>query len=164
MRTLMGVLAICMLVPAGAYAQQTALLTQLDYEEIRGLYSRYVYGYDAGDAQLVSSVFAPDATLVIGGRTIGDSRDKITAGIEPRVGLSGMRHIPTNILIEPSPEGASGMQYLLLMSFQDGQMPAVTTGGVYRDTIVKTADGWRFKKRDLSWFSAPPAPNTTSQQ
>jgi hypothetical protein len=164
MRTLIGVLVFCMLVPAGAHAQKAASLTAADYEEIRALYSKYVYGYDTGDATLVASVLAPDATLVIGGRTLGDSRDEIIAGIKPRVGVSGTRHIPTNILIEPSPEGATGMQYLMLMSFQDGKMPAVTSGGIYRDAIVKTAEGWRFKKREVTWFSAPPAVSTTSQR
>jgi hypothetical protein len=158
MRKWISVLAMSMLVAVGAQAQKKASLTPSDYEEIRALYSRYVYGYDTGDAHLVASVFAADATLIIGGKTVGDSRDKITAGIKPRVGMNGMRHIPTNILIEPSPEGATGMQYLMLMSFQDGKMPAVTSGGVYHDMIVKTTEGWRFKRREVTWFSAPPAP------
>src|SRR5262245_56686634 len=158
MQKWIGVLTACMLLAVGAHAQKAASLTPADYEEIKALYSKYVYGYDTGDAQMVASVFARDAVLVIGGKTMGDSRDKITAGIKPRVGMNGMRHIPTNILIEPSPEGAKGMQYLLLTSFQDGKAPSVTSGGVYNDVIVKTAEGWRFKRREVTWFSTPPAP------
>ena len=162
MQKWISVFAICMVMAVGAQAQKKASLTPIDYEEIRALYSRYVYGYDTGDAKMVASVFASDATLVIGGKTIGDSRDKITAGIKPRIGVSGMRHIPTNILIEPSAEGAKGMQYLMLMNFADGKMPSVTSGGVYNDLIVKTAEGWRFKRREVTWFSAPPAPPSSA--
>src|SRR5579864_2199616 len=106
MRKWIGVVALGLLAAAPALAQKKASLTPMDYEEIRALYSKYVYGYDTGDAQLVASVFAPDAALVIGGKVICDSREKITSGIKPRMGLAGMRHIPTNILIEPSAEGA----------------------------------------------------------
>jgi hypothetical protein len=157
----LSIVALSLLIPATAQAQKKASLTPADYEEIRALYSRYVYGYDSGDAQMVAGVFAPDARLTIGGKVLGDSREKIAGGLKPRVGLNGMRHIPTNILIEPSAEGAKGMQYLLIMNFQDGKMPLVASGGVYRDTIVKTAEGWRFKSREVSWFSTPPAPAST---
>jgi hypothetical protein len=158
MQKWIGVLAVSILIGGTADAQKGASLTPVDYEEIRALYSKYVYGYDTGDAQMVASVFARDATLVIGGKTTGDSRDTITGGIKPRVGVNGMRHIPTNILIESSPEGAKGMQYLTLMNFQDGKMPAVISGGVYHDAIIKTSEGWRFKRREVTWFSTPPAP------
>ncbi len=156
------IVALSVLVPVAALAQKPSL-TPTDYEEIRALYSRYVYGYDSGDAQMVASVFASDARLMIGGNVMGDSREKITAGIRPRVGMNGMRHIPTNILIEPTAEGAKGTQYLTLMNFQDGKAPSVTSGGVYRDTIVKTAEGWRFKTREVTWFSTPPAPSTSAR-
>src|SRR5258706_12856345 len=108
----LSIVALSVLIPATAVAQKKSL-TPADYEEIRGLYSHYVYGYDSGDAQMVASVFAPDARLTIGGKLIGDSREKISGGLKPRAGMNGMRHIPTNILIEPSPEGAKGMQYLM---------------------------------------------------
>jgi hypothetical protein len=163
MRKWIGVVVLGLLAAAPALAQKKASLTPMDYEEIRALYSKYVYGYDTGDAQVVASVFAPDAALVIGGKVIGDSREKITSGIKPRMGLAGMRHIPTNILIEPSAEGAKGTQYLMLMNFQDGKMPVVTSGGVYHDMIVRTSEGWRFKKREVSWFSEPPAAPKASQ-
>lgn len=155
-----SVVALSVLIPATALAQKKSL-TPVDYEEIRALYSRYVTMYDTGNAQMIGSVFTPDITVIIGGRLVGDSRDKIAATLKPRVGLSGTRHIPTNIAIEPSPEGATGTQYLLFMNFQDGKAPT-TRGGIYHDLLVKTPEGWRFKKRDMSWFSTPPAlPATT---
>jgi hypothetical protein len=158
MQKWVGALAICAMAATANAADKKATLSPADYEEIRGLYSKYVLGYDSGDAQLVASVFAPDATLVIGGRTMGESRDKITGGIKPRVGMNGSRHIPTNILIEPAPEGAKGTQYLTMMNFADGKPPVVMMGGVYHDVIVKTAEGWRFKRREVVWFSTAPAP------
>jgi hypothetical protein len=71
-------------------------------------------------------------------------------------------HISTNVLIEPASEGAKGSSYVTLIDLQ--KTPAVTGGGTYEDVIVKTKEGWRFKKR--SYFAeqvpAPAAPQKSS--
>jgi hypothetical protein len=64
------------------------------------------------------------------------------------------RHWNTNLLITPTPEGAKGAVYLM---FVDVGMkpPQITSAGRYEDTLVKTAQGWRFKQRRN--FPDPPA-------
>ncbi len=54
----------------------------------------------------------------------------------------------------PSAEGAIGWAYVLTVDgfTAIGGTPAkaaIQTGGPYRDVLVKTPDGWRFKSRTL---------------
>jgi hypothetical protein len=54
----------------------------------------------------------------------------------------------TNHLIEPSPEGARGKVYLLVIDIAQSNKPtSVNMGGHYEDVYVKTAAGWRIKTR-----------------
>jgi len=64
-------------------------------------------------------------------------------------------HYVTNVLIEPTTEGAMGAAYLLVVSSLDGNPPAVIRRGVYSDQLVKTAEGWRFEKRTINWERFP---------
>jgi hypothetical protein len=58
-------------------------------------------------------------------------------------------------MILPSAEGASGQVYLVLVDF--GTKPAtIATSASYSDELVKTAQGWRFKKRATKGDVAPP--------
>ncbi len=153
-------IVLSLLLPASAFAQKKAALSPADYEEIRGLYAKYAFGFDTGDAALVASVYAADGAFVVAGRVVGDSRDKIAGNVKPpAAGRPAMKHMPTNILIEPSADGATGRSYVALVTFQEGKAPVVTGGGYYSDLIVKTAEGWRFKRRDYQPFPAgAPAP------
>jgi hypothetical protein len=69
-------------------------------------------------------------------------------------------HFSTNHVIEPSPEGATGKQYLVVLNIgENGQPSAINQGGHYDDIYVKTAQGWRFKMRNYmpsNWV--PPQP------
>lgn len=152
------VLAFGVMATVGIQAADGPALTPADRDEIQGLYARYALGFDSGDAQMLGSVFTTDGTLINAGKLIGDSREKIAARARPRASLNGMRHILTNFMIDPSPEGAAGVQYLMLLNFQDGKAASIIGGGMYRDVIVKTAEGWRFKRREMIAFSEPPAP------
>ena len=62
----------------------------------------------------------------------------------------------TNLMIQPSPEGAIGWAYIWHVALVCGSPTGaavteatspVKDAGLYRDVIVKTAEGWRFKKR-----------------
>jgi len=158
-----GLVVLSLLLPGSAFAQKKAALSPADYEEIRGLYAKYAFGFDTGDAALVASVYAADGAFVVAGRVMADSREKIGGMVRPPApGKPAMKHMPTNILIEPSAEGATGKSYVALVTFQEGKPPAVTGGGLYADILVKTAEGWRFKKRDFQPFPAgAPAPAAT---
>ena len=58
------------------------------------------------------------------------------------------RHYTTNILIEPTAAGARGSAYALIVrNGEDGERPYILAKAVYHDQLVKTPEGWRFKKR-----------------
>lgn len=56
------------------------------------------------------------------------------------------RHVYTNLRITPTPEGARGFVYFNQLDVST-LPPTTSVTGIYEDTLVKTADGWRFKKR-----------------
>jgi len=59
-------------------------------------------------------------------------------------------------MILSAPDGASGQVYLVLVDFATKPATIVTSAS-YSDQLVKTAQGWRFKKRATKGDIAPPA-------
>ncbi len=136
-----------------AYAQKAPTLTPEDYAEIYQLYSAYTRATDmggAGDGSDYAACFTPDAEFEQSGR-INKGHDALKkmikvfhAGIQKN-GWSS-RHTYTSLSVTPSPEGARGSVYALIFNVT-ARPPFVDHSGVYEDTLVKTAQGWRFKKR-----------------
>ena len=138
---------------AWVYAQKSgATLTAQDLVEIQQLYAKYNWTLDAGDAEGYASTFTPDGVF---NSNVG--HDAIVKFAETFHGGMGahVRHWNTNLLILPTPEGAHGQVYLVLVDF--GTKPAtIATSASYSDDLVKTAQGWRFKKRATKGDAAPP--------
>ena len=65
---------------------------------------------------------------------------------------TGLTHIIVNTVITPTPTGAAGKSYLVMLGVQHDPTRIVRLGG-YQDTYVKTAHGWRFKTRWLVFYS-----------
>jgi hypothetical protein len=130
----------------GNTAADLVTLTPLDYVEIRQLAARYAHAVDqgAGEGYAYADLFAPGATF---GQTTG--RDNLaTLAKRTAKGPQTAWHFIVNHVIEPTEDGAKGMQYLVHLQYGDADKPnAVWGGGHYEDTYVKTADGWRFKTR-----------------
>ena len=126
-------------------------LTPQDYIEIYNLYSIYTRYTDMGyghDGTNYASMFTPDGSFGTGNR-VGREANKTAIhnqqGGWVRDGRS-VRHTTTNIVVEPSPEGARGSAYLLVFNIT-AVPPFPEDGGVYDDWLVKTTEGWKFKKR-----------------
>jgi SnoaL-like protein len=131
----------------------SAALTAQDFVEIQQLYAKYNWTLDAGDAEGYASTFTSDGTF---NNNVG--HDAIVKFAETFHGGMGahVRHWNTNLMILPAPEGAHGQVYLVLVDF--GTKPAtMVTSASYSDDLVKTAQGWRFKKRATKGDVAPPA-------
>src|SRR5712664_2812194 len=137
------------------YAQKAAgaALTSQDFVEIQQLYAKYNWTLDAGDAEGYASTFTPDGVFNtnVGHDAIVKFADTFHSGMGAHV-----RHWNTNLMILPAPDGASGQVYLVLVDF--ATKPAtIATSASYTDQLVKTAQGWRFKKRATKGDAAPPA-------
>jgi hypothetical protein len=137
---------------AWSYAQSggVATLTAQDYADIQQLYGRYNWAIDAGDVEGYVALYTPDGSFntfngADGLRTFMKGTQRGTR-----------RHWNSNLVITPSPEGASGKVYLLLVDV-GAKPPAISAAARYEDRLVKTAAGWRFKKRQTSPDPAPQA-------
>jgi SnoaL-like domain len=152
-RNVLGVLTAAMVAGATAVqAQPAAKLTADDLVEIQQLYARYNWTLDSGDSQGYAATFTPDGVFNnnVGHDAIVKFADTFHAGLGAHV-----KHWNTNLMIQPTATGASGQVYLVLVDF--GTKPAtIVTSATYADELVKTPQGWRFKKRATKGDVAPP--------
>ncbi len=152
------------------YAQQpkASKFTADDYIEIQTLYNTYAHALDAGQSERFANTFTEDGEFT-GGRPPGRADDP-RVPLKGREGLmrmgsrGGTRHFVANLVITPTPDGAKGSCYLLLYSARTIP-PSFTETAIYDDTLVKTPQGWKFKKRvvwrdddDITPFKPKPLP------
>jgi hypothetical protein len=153
----LGALAMVVFQQVG---QTAPALTALDYEEIRQLYSRYSFGGDnlVDDGRLwAETFFTEDGVFqaVEGQMTVPiQGYEQLNAHVKS-LDLHAPIHYVTNVLIEPTTDGAMGAAYLLVVSSLNGNPPAVIRRGVYSDRLAKTREGWRFRKRVINWERFP---------
>ena len=113
------------IVAAGAtlvYAQKAAgALTAQDLVDIQQLYAKYNWTLDAGDAEGYASTFTPDGVFNnnVGHDAIVKFAETFHAGMGAHV-----RHWNTNLMILPTPEGAHGQVYLVLVDFAPSRRPS----------------------------------------
>lgn len=129
-------------------------LSTQDYIDIEQLYSSYNHAIDSGDAQAWAGTFTPDGTF---NKFTG--HDQLVGFIQTwkeKMNGGNRRHWNTNLRILPSKDGASASVFLMLV---DVSTKSIVATGMYSDTLVKTAGGWRFKTRQTKMDAAPaPAP------
>ena len=158
--------AFCLIIPIALQAQKkSAALTPADYDEIQNLYARYTHAFDGGDGQALANVYTLDGSFSVAGKVVAEGREKLAAQPrKPSPDRPHTRHLNANIAIEASAEGARGQAYVFITTVEQGKPIVVSNGGVYDDVIVKTADGWRFKRRSFTpWTplqAATPARST----
>ena len=146
--------------PSRLAAQPAAgALTALDYAEIQQLYARYAHGIDthADDGWMYANTFTEDGVLSTSSRTwVG--RGAIAELAKPP-GDPSLVHAIVNIQIAPSQEGAEVVANMMQLTLgEPGASPAVRGFGRYVDVAVRTAEGWRFKKKTWTLLNAPAAP------
>jgi len=138
-------------------------LTAQDYFEIQQLVARYNFaldtcansGYDYADLFTVDGAYG---TRAQGREKLAEVSGGGPAGCKDKRRLPGpdnVLHITSNLVIEPSPEGATGKAYV--EEIGGGQSSQFV--GWFQDVYVKTPDGWRFKTRT---HVTPPRPGPSS--
>lgn len=156
---LAAVLAVGVTVSAEDRARK---LSPADYAEIQQLYVQYARSIDTkGDQGMdYARTFTADGELY-------HAHSQKTYRGHQQIATESMGQVTTpspwpthynaNLLIEPSPEGARGAVYVLVMRGVPNGRPEVSTIGTYKDILVKTKEGWRFKRRELYLNAMPPA-------
>lgn len=169
-----GVVALSGLVFMGLLSQNartTSKLTAEDYAEIDQLYARYSHAIDAqtDDGWMYARVFTEDGEFEFGaptGPVKGHEQLREMAkpnGIWDSAGQPRAWHFATNIMIEPTSEGAKGSAYVALIGDTESGQSVVTGKGIYTDLLVKTSGGWRFKKRSYIAETFPPDVTPSAQ-
>ncbi len=103
--------------------------------------------WHAGDTAMIRGSVPAKAGLDVCIATLTGSDDLANmAETFHQVNGTTSRHIYTNLRITPAPEGARGFVYFNGLDVST-KPPTNTVSGIYEDTLVKTPDGWRFKKR-----------------
>jgi hypothetical protein len=155
----LGVLALGAVtgVRATLATQSAADLTALDYAQIEQLYAHYNHYVDSAkdEGRAFADLFTPDGILDTGSPALGKvqgtaalTRFARTVGAAaPTIRAS---HYVTSIMIDPSPEGATGSAYLLMITSPQEGKSAAGLSAIYTDTLVRTPGGWRFKTRAVN--------------
>jgi len=128
-------------------------LSAQHYIDIGQLYATYNHAIDSGDGEAWAATFTPDGTF---NKFTG--HDQLVGFIKrwkEEMNGGNRRHWNTNLRIVPSKDGATASVFLMLV---DVSTKSIVATGMYNDTLVKTATGWRFKTRATKMDAAPPAP------
>jgi hypothetical protein len=135
-----------------------------DYVEIQQLYAHYCHALDTGNPEAVANCWTQDGEFTHGFPPGQANADRKPASGYKMGGAGGSRHMNTNLVITKTPEGAKGSVYLLMYTATTTP-DSFTELAIYDDTLVKTPQGWKFKKRvvwrdddDISPFRAKQAP------
>jgi hypothetical protein len=121
------------------------------------LVTEYCHFIDHGEAAKIPTLFAEDGVWA-SGKIVRNGRAEIAAGFGRRQDNAGRisRHVCCNQLVDVIDENsATGVVYVTLFR-NDGEVgrrlaPSDVPDlvGEYRDQFVRTAEGWRFKRRDV---------------
>lgn len=135
----------------------------IDKLAIGELQSRYMYALDWRDPDLFASLFVEDAVLEWAeGRAVG--RDAIRAASEGMRAFYSklaegtapkkpprLRHFVTNRVFEIEGDRARCWAYWLDLNNDNVQRwPYVAGYGYYVDDLVRTGEGWRFARRQVT--------------
>ncbi len=127
-------------------------LTAEDYMEIQQLYADYSYAFDQGEGERFAATFVEDGSFTamhpappaVQNPTAG----KAALTVMGSHGTGLRRHFLSNLLITRTPDGAKASAYFL--QFDTKTNPGtLRLDGIYNDTLVKTPQGWKFKKREV---------------
>jgi SnoaL-like domain len=116
-----------------------------DLVEIQQLLAKYAVTITQGDVEGLVSVFTPDGTYSAFGDTYTLNRFPVLVDAAPKgLFMTGTALVD---LVEGA-DSASGTQPLCFIEHSKHDMRI----GYYRDTYVRTGDGWRLKTRAMTFI------------
>ena len=123
----------------------------IDEAAINTTLSRYGWGIDAGDAQLVAGCFthggelvAPDGSTLEGRQAI---HDDVVSRRTARAARGIVRHLTVNALVTPEGAGRARVRSTWMATALSGGTTAIFGTGWYDDTFVADGDAWRIERR-----------------
>ena len=119
-----------------------------DINDIRHLIHHYCFYMDSGRFAELGALFADDAEWLTPYAHVKGPAE-ITAVMTKNVPASPKRvHMTLNSIIEVDGDTATGQSnYMVMLETPSGPQPSIC--GIYSDTYIRTAQGWRFQRRQL---------------
>jgi uncharacterized protein (TIGR02246 family) len=123
-----------------------ALERVLDHLAIRELTARYNRAFDDVDSEAWADTFTPDGVLEYGG-------DAPISGHDALVKMSqatgyGFVHVTTDPIIDIDGDRATQRCTVIIANRrQASDRVGIAMTGRYEDKLVRTPEGWRFKRR-----------------
>lgn len=125
----------------------TELEQLIDERNILRLLYRYAHALDGRDADLWSSCFTPDATLVSRHGTFVGTEE--LDGVFLKLPLAPTKHLVASPLIELDGDTATVVSHFLLC-IQNGTELVIDFFGRYLDRVARVDGGdWRFQERRI---------------
>jgi hypothetical protein len=125
-------------------------LTPEDHQQIQTLYAKYNWGIDFGPAEAWLECWTEQGALQTKGATHAGREGLLKFAQETLARPVKLRHWNSNLVIEESPNGASGKAYIAVMTLSGLPRP-IQLSAVYEDELVKTPQGWRFELRKVTF-------------
>jgi hypothetical protein len=130
----------------------TALLQLADRLAIQDLLHLYSTAIDTRDFALLGHVFTDDGVgdyTASGGirGTVSEIQEWLARALAI---FTVVQHLVTNVQVEIDGDEARSRCYLfnpLGWAGEDGRTVMLYCGGIYRDRLVRTPDGWRIRER-----------------
>jgi 3-phenylpropionate/cinnamic acid dioxygenase small subunit len=123
-----------------------------DKDAIRELLARYCFLLDGYKLKEFAALFAADGEWISrNGKAAGcEAIERLLRGLVPEPAPGKRRkHFTTNIIIDLTGDSATvASNFLVVRDSESG--PTISVAGTYDDTVVRTAEGWKFKSRRLS--------------
>jgi hypothetical protein len=123
-----------------------------DKDAIRELLARYCFLLDGFRLGEFASLFTADGEWI---SRNGDAKgpeaiERLLRGLVPEPAPGRRRkHFTANIVIELAGDSATVVSNFLVVRDSEAG-PLIAVAGTYDDTVVRTAEGWKFKSRRLS--------------
>lgn len=166
-QALVSIIGVAMTASTVAQAQSASqppaprTLSTMDYIEIELLSARLLYMHDTGDdyGWQFADTFTPDGQMIANGVTTS-GRANLAAAVRKftKANPQYVGHIIANQVIEPVGDGAVGYLYQVVVDKTERpgatyseRLPSnqvIRSGGLIKETYVRTKDGWRVKQRE----------------
>jgi ketosteroid isomerase-like protein len=130
-----------------------------DELDIQRTISDYAWACDNADWVLLESLFTEDAELDYSstGGPAG-SRGEVCKWLETSLSQTGtIHHVVSNFQIDVDGDRADVVTMFHCTAGLPGVPDMLVTGGYYRQTLVRTADRWKFRRfyEDNRWMKRP---------